>query len=200
MGEHNHPEVSMHTTPLAAYMNCIYEDDWEGVGKLMADSATRLAAIGADFAICPDNTIHAAYATAIEHSPIPWLHIADCVAEEAVRNGYRKLGVTGTAYLVTSDVYPDALKKRDIEFCIADEAKRNEMSRIIFDELVKGQFTPESQKYFDDVFKEFREQGCDAVVMGCTEIPLLMDGYDTSLPTLDSTRLLARAAIGYAAD
>jgi aspartate racemase len=90
MGRHAHPEVSMHAHPLATYMSFIDKDDWRGVGELMLDSAARLKKIGADFLICPDNTIHQALDPVIERSPLPWLHIADEVAAEAERRGYRR--------------------------------------------------------------------------------------------------------------
>ena len=195
LGEHDHPEVSVHTFPLARYMEYIDADDWGGVGDLMSRSAIKLAEIGADFAICPDNTIHQAFEHAAGQSPIPWLHIAEAVAEQARVEGFQKLGVTGTAYLMTGPVYPAALGRFGIDQVIPEPAARSEINRIIFDELVKGVFTDDAKRYFAGVFADLRERGCDAVVMGCTEIPILMDGVDTPLPTLDSTRILARAAL-----
>lgn len=198
MGEHMHPEVSLHTFPLGDYMPFVDRDDWQAVGEMMGRSATKLSKLGADFAICPDNTFHQAFAAATEHSPIPWLHIARCVGEQAKADGYRKLGITGTAYLMTGPVYPEALEPFGIEWQIPSTDERETINRIIFGELVKGVFTAESQECFHGVFERLVDQGCDAVVMGCTEIPLLMDGYDTSMPVLDSTRILARAAIRHA--
>ena len=198
MGEHRHPEVSMHTTSLAEYHALLQRGDWQVVGELMAGSAAKLAAIGAEFAICPDNTIHEAYDAATAASPIPWLHIADSVAQEAVALGYTRIGITGTAFLTAGPVYPQALERVGITYEIPDDASRSRMNEIIFGQLVKGVFSDDARGYFNDVFARLGERGCDAVVMGCTEIPLLMDGVDTTLPTLDSTRILARAAIRYA--
>ena len=200
MGEHLHPEVSMHTYALGDYMRFIEADDWESVAGLMAGSAQKLAALGAEFAICPDNTIHQAYESAVQQSPIPWLHIADCVAEFAASNGYRTIGVTGTAYLMSGPVYKAALDQQGIAHRLPTPPQRERINTIIFSELVKGQIRAESQSFFSEVFGELRDQGCDAVVMGCTEIPLLMEGVETPLPTLDSTRLLARAALRTAID
>lgn len=200
MGEHMHPEVSMHTFPLGDYTPLFPTEDWDGVGALMARSASKLAAIGADFAISPDNTIHQAYEQAVQGSPIPWLHIAGEVAREAQQNGYSKLGITGTNFLVTGPVYPDALRKCGIGYEVPEEQDRQRINSIIFGELVKGVFSDESQTYFNSVFDRLRQRGCDAVVMGCTEIPLLMDGVETAVPALDSTRILARAAIAHALD
>ena len=195
MGTHMHPEVSLHTFPLGDYMERIYKNDWEGVGRLMAASAGKLAQIGADFAICPDNTIHQAFATAERESPIPWLHIAEVVAEEAAGCGFRHLGITGTKYLMEGPVYREKLGPRGIAQTIPGEAQRVRMNEIIFDELVNMKFTDESRVYFSEVIDDLKSRGCDAVVLACTEIPLLVSDADSSLPTLDSTRLLARAAL-----
>jgi aspartate racemase len=190
-----HPEVSMHTFPLGDYMERIYKDDWEGVGRLMVASARKLAEIGAEFAICPDNTIHQAFPTVERESPLPWLHIAETVADEADRCGFRHLGITGTKYLMEGPVYPSRLAPRKIAHTIPEESERVRMNHIIFDELVNGKFTAESRAYFSGVIDDLKGKGCDAVVLGCTEIPLLVSDGDSSLPTLDSTRLLARAAL-----
>jgi len=198
MGEHMHPEVSLHTFPLGDYMKRIEADRWDDVAYLMARSATKLADVGADFAVCPDNTFHQAWDKAVEASPIPWLHIGRVVAEEAARCGYRKLGITGTAFLTGGPVYPSVLDATGIGWEIPYDADRESMNRMIFDRLVKGRFDDQDRRTFNEIFRRLGERGCDAVVMGCTEIPILMNGVETALPTLDSTRLLARAALAYA--
>jgi len=195
LGPHAHPEVTMHTPSLARYMNCIYRDDWQGVGDLMLASANKLAAIGADFLICPDNTIHQAMPYVLPRSPLPWLHIAEVVAAKAVERGFRRIGITGTRWLVESEVYPEKLTARGLEYARPNAAERQEINRIIMDELVYSVFKPEAVAYFQRVIGRMKEEGCDAVVLGCTEIPLLMNDANSPLPTLDSTRLLARAAL-----
>ncbi|AZZ92008.1 amino acid racemase [Hahella sp. KA22] len=195
MGEHRHPEVSLHTHPVADYMPYLNEGDWRGVADLMLSSARKLAMIGADFAICPDNTIHQAFQMVQAESPIPWLHIAETVAQAAQTRGYRKLGITGTRFLMTGPVYPQALSKFNIDSLIPDEADRELIDQVIFNELVNGVFKEESRLRFNAAIQRLQERGCDAVVLGCTEIPLLIDPDDCPLPTLDSTRLLARAAL-----
>jgi len=188
MGAHDHPEVSMHTSSLAEYMKCIYRDDWQGVGELMLDSANKVASIGADFLICPDNTIHQALPLIASRSPRPWLHIASVVADEAAARGFARIGLTGTRYLVESNVYP-------AEYIRPNPEERAEMNRIIFEELVYGVFKPESIAYFQNVIERMKDQGCDTVALCCTEIPLIISDANSPLPTLDSTRLLARAAL-----
>jgi len=195
MGEHNHPEITMNSWPMAEYMPHIRANDWEAVAKLMAASAHKVARAGAVFAICPDNTYHQAFRYLVPQSPIPWLHIAGAVAAEASGLGYTRLGILGTKYLTESDVYPEALKEFKIEREIPDEADRERINEIIFKELVNGLFPETSRRYFNEVMEKLKERGCDAVVLGCTEIPLIVRPDDTPLPTLDSTRLLARAAL-----
>jgi len=195
LGEHGHPEISMHSPPFSRYSACLQRNDWRGVAELMLDSANRLASIGADFLICPDNTIHQALPMIESRSPLPWMHIAEIVADEAATRAFRRVGLTGTRWLVESDVYPEKLTKRGIEYLRPTPDEREEVNRIIMQELVYGTFRPVSVAYFERVIVAMKDRGCDAVVLGCTEIPLIVSDDNAVLPTLDSTRLLARAAL-----
>ncbi len=143
---HAHPEVSMHTPSLAATMDLIYRGDWQGVGEVMLDSARKLAGMGADFLICPDNTIHQALPYVVPRSPRPWLHIADAVMAEAKARGFRRVGLAGTKRLVDGPVYPKELVR-------PSEVAREEINRIIMEELVCGQFKPAAVAYFQRVFR-----------------------------------------------
>ena len=195
LGPHAHPEITLHTPSLAEYVDCLDRNDLEGVARLMLSSARILAQAGADFLICPDNTIHQAFARVEPRSPLPWLHIARVVAAEAKRRGFRRLGITGTAWLVRSEVYPQALRGEGLDFRRPDDRQVDDMGRIIMDELVAGVFREPSVAFFQRVIGDLKQAGCDAVVLGCTEIPLIIDDANSPLPTLDSTRLLARAAL-----
>ena len=195
LGGHAHPEVSMHTHSLAEYVNCIERGDWPAVGELMLSSANKLAKIGADFLICPDNTIHRALPYVEMRSPLPWLHIAEVVAARARERGFRCLGLLGTRWLVDSEIYPEKLASRELKYVRPKVVEREEINRIIIDELVYGIFEPETVAYFQQVIGQMKDEGCDAVVLGCTEIPLVVNDANSPLPTLDSTRLLARAAL-----
>jgi aspartate racemase len=195
LGTHDHPEVSLHSHSLAKYMEHIYANDWAAVAELMLSSADKLARAGADFLICPDNTMHQAFDLIEKRSPRPWLHIAREVAKEAQRRHFTRLGVLGTRYLMEGPVYRDALKAAGIEHNVPGAEQRIHMDKIIMDELVNAQFLPRSLAYYTEVIRSFRDEGCDAVVLGCTEVPLLVTPESSPLPTLDSTRLLARAAV-----
>ena len=195
LGVHDHPEVSMHTYSLGEYMKCVYRGDWLGVGELMLSSANKLAKIGADFLICPDNTVHQALPHVESRSPLPWLNIADVVADHAVERGFRRLGLTGTRWLVESAIYPEKFTARGLEYVRPNAAEREEINRIIMDELVNGVVQADAVTCFQRVINRMKSEGCDGVVLGCTEIPLIMTDSNSPLPTLDSTRLLSRAAL-----
>lgn len=195
MGEHMHPEITMHTHCLGEYMVHIRANDYEKVGDLMLSSARKVAGCGADFAVCPDNTIHQAFECVAERSPIPWLHIGDEVAREAKSRGFKRLAVLGTKYLMTGPVYPAACERAGIEWAIPDAAEREAIDERIFKELVNAVFTDECRAFFNGVIEKMKARGCDAVALSCTEIPLIVEPVESPLPTLDSTRLLARAAI-----
>lgn len=195
MGEHNHPEITMNSVPLAEHMRHIRAGDWEGLAAMLVDSAHKVARAGAEFAVCPDNTYHQAFKYVVARSPIPWLHIASAVAEEAHRLGYARLGILGTKYLTEGPVYPEALEEYRLGSEIPDEPDRVKINDIIFKELVNGVILEDSRLYLNSVTAKLKARGCDAVVLGCTEIPLIVRADDSPLPTLDSTRLLARAAL-----
>ena len=199
MGRHAHPEVTMHTIALAEYMKPIDSGaGWKPVAELMLRSAEALKRAGADFLICPDNTIHEALPFVLPRSPLPWLHIAEEVGKEAKRRGFRKLGITGTKFLVSGPVYPEKLERMGIDYVRPTKEQQEEINTIIFDELVRGEQRPESLFYFEQVIESLKLQGCDAVVLGCTELPLLVNENESPLPALDSTRTLARAALRHA--
>ena len=194
-GRHEHPEISLHSFSLAQYMQSIDAGDWAGVAELMLRSAEKLAKAGADFLICPDNTIHQAFDLIEHRSPRPWLHIAREVAGEAQRRQFHRVAVLGTRYLMEGPVYPAALKAAGIEHRIPGPEQRHRVNQIIFDELVNGQFLPRSLAEYLEVIRSLQGEGCDAVALACTEIPLLVTAEASPLPTLDSTRILARAAL-----
>ena len=195
LGRHAHPEISMHTPSLAEYVVCLERGDWEGVAELMLASAEKLAAIGAEFLISPDNTIHQAFALVEARSPLPWIHIGDVVADKAMASGFKRLAITGTRWLVESNVYSERLAARGLDFVRPIEDEAHEIDRIIMDELVKSRFEARSTERVITIIERMKQDDCDAVILGCTELPLIIDDLNAPLPTLDSTRLLARAAL-----
>jgi len=195
VGKNDHPRITLDSIPLAAWMPSFDAGDYRGVGRIMLDSVRLLSRAGADFAVCPDNSAHRAWAFVQAETPIPWLHIAQVLGAEARRRGYRRVGVLGTRFTMTGPVYRDALSPMGIDTVVPEGADFETVDRIIFSELVDGIFKDASRQAYNRVIARLRERGCDAVALACTEIPLLVFEADSSLPILDSTRILARAAL-----
>jgi aspartate racemase len=195
VGAYDHPEISLHGFALIGYQRLIDDDRWAAVGEMMLESATRLTRSGAQLLICPDNTVHQGLDFVRERSPVPWIHIAEEVAAEARRRGFKRLGILGTRFLMEGSVYPSKLASSGIDYRVPNIEQRARINRIIYDELVYARFLPESRAYFQNVIIDLGERGCDAVALACTEIPLLISPTDSPLAILDSTRILARAAL-----
>jgi aspartate racemase len=195
LGPHNHPQVTMHTFPLAEYMRAIDADRWHDVGSLLLNSANILVRAGAEILICPDNTVHQGLDLVREKSPTQWLHIAEEVSAVAASRQFQRLGILGTRYLMEGPVYPTKLAARGIAYEIPAAHDRERINAIIFEELVYGRFEESARTYFLQVIEALGARGCDAVVLGCTEIPLLVSEAQSPLPAIDSTRTLARAAL-----
>jgi aspartate racemase len=195
VGKNDHPRITLDSIPMARWLPAFDAGDYAGVARFMLESARLLAKAGADFAICPDNSAHLAWAEVQAATPLPWLHIADVVGEEAMRRGFRRVGVLGTRYTMAGPVYADMLRVRGIDVMVPEAPDFEAVDRIIFAELVDGVFTEESRQAYNRVIGRLADRGCDAVALACTEIPLLVRADESPLPTLDSTRLLARAAV-----
>lgn len=195
LGAHMHPHVTMTCSPMALVLDAWERGDNEELRAFFRADAERLAAAGADFFVCPDNTAHIALESRGEPFPIPGLHIGEVVAEQALRDGRRKVGILGTKYTMAGPVYPGALGRRGLEWAMPDETDRETVNRIIFDELCLGLFTDEARDAYVGIIGKLAAEGCDAVALVCTEIPLLITADVSPLPILDSTRLLAAAAV-----
>ena len=198
LGPHMHPHITMTCSPMALVMDAWERGDNAALRAFFKADADRVAAAGADFFVCPDNTAHIALENAGEPFPLPGLHIGEVVADQAVRDGRRKVGILGTKYTMSGPVYPGALGRRGLDWAVPGEDDQAMVNRIIFEELCLGEFTAESRETYVRVIEDLAGQGCDAVALVCTEIPLLLSQDVSPLPVLDSTRLLARAAVDVA--
>ena len=195
MGKHLHPEITMHCFPVAHYLQHVSKLDWQGTAELLLESTAKVAQTGADFAICPANTAYEAFEFVEPRTPIPWLHIAEVVADAAQETGGSRIGILGTKFLMDGQAYPRTFSKRGLEVVLPEPYQREHINTLIFEELVQGTFKDSTRKYFIKAVDDLAEKGCDAVVMACTEIPLVLRPEDVEIPLLDSTRLLAKAAL-----
>lgn len=198
LGGHHHPEVSLHTNDLGMLMDQTAEDRWDDVAEWMCVSADKLASIGAEFLVCPDNTVHQSIDLIRDRLPLPFLHIADVVASEAQRRGFRRVGLTGTRWLMEGPVYPPRFEALGITCVVPPEVQRIGIHGFITSELVFGVVTEDALGYLQGVVRDLAAAGCEAVALSCTELPLILNDDNSPLPVLDSTRLLASAAADYA--
>lgn len=198
LGEHEHPEITLSILPMAPTLPQYERGDIAGVREHLAATAARLAGAGCDFFVCPDNTAHIALESPGAPLPLPGLHIAEIVAQQAKRDGRRCIALLGTKWTMTGPVYPAAFARAGLDMKTANEADRKIVDDIIFGELCQGVLTDASRAEYVRIIASLKAQGCDAAALCCTEIPLLITPDVSPLPTLDSTRLLAHAAVAVA--
>ena len=198
LGDYNHPTVTLHSIAMGEWMPAFNAGDYRRVGEFMLESAKVVAKAGADFAICPDNSCHLSWDYFIRSSPIPWLHIGEVVAAEARRSGWKKAGLLGTRFTMNGPMYRDVFRRHSMEVLPPSADDQQIIDDAIWSELVHGNFPESSRLRYNEVITRLKAERCDCVILGCTEIPLLVRSDDCPLPTLDSTRLLAQAAVKYA--
>jgi aspartate racemase len=198
LGAHHHPDIVLDIAAMGPSLEDWEKRNYAPIAECFRRAAARLDSAGADFWICPDNTAHIAFEAMREPLPLPGLHIAEIVADAARARGFRKIGITGTRWTMEGPVYPGAFTRRGLAFAVPPEPDKAAIQAMIFDELVRGVVTDASSKRLVQAVAGLKEQGCAAVVLGCTELPMLLDDAASPLPTLDSTRLLARTAVDVA--
>lgn len=198
LGPHMHPEITMTCSPMSVLLEAWERSDNQTLRAAFMDDSTKLAAAGCDFFVCPDNTAHIALEARGEPFPIPALHIGEVVAEQAAGDGRTRVGILGTRFTMTGPVYPGSLGRRRIGWAVPDEGDRKAIDDIIFNQLCLGVFTDQSRDAYVRIIDKLKAEGCDAVALVCTEIPLLITQDVSPLPILDSTRLLASAAVDVA--
>jgi len=198
LGGHLHPEITLSILPMGPALECYERGDLEGVNAHLARTASRLAAAGCDFFVCPDNTAHIALDAAAVPYPLPGLHICDVVAARARAEGRVRIGLLGTRWTMEGPAYPAAFARHGLEMRTPPETDRALVDRVIFEELCQGVIADASRSEYVRIIGALAGQGCDAVALSCTEIPLLVTPEVSPLPVLDSTRLLAREAVAVA--
>lgn len=198
LGAHMHPEIVMSAIPMGVSMPGWEANDFDAVAPHLRRGVEQVAAAGADFFVCPDNTAHLVLEMIAESLPIPGLHIAEVVAGEMATNGWQKAALLGTRWTTTGPVYPEILRRYGFTRLVPDEHTRAKLNQMIFEELCQGKFRAETTALFVDAIRVLGEQGADCAILGCTEIPLIVTAQNSPLPVLDSTRLLATRAVSLA--
>ncbi len=195
LGAHMHPEITLTCSPMALVLDAWESGDNETLRSFFMKDAKKLAAAGADFFVLPDNTAHIAMESPGDTFPIPGLNIGEVVADQALKEGRIKVGILGTKYTMNGPVYPGAFGRRGIGWAVPSAEDQKLVNDVIFDELCLGVFTERSRDAYVRIIEKLRRDGCDAVALVCTEIPLLVTKDVSPLPTLESTQLLAKAAV-----
>lgn len=195
LGDHHHPVVTLHNLPLKLYVDAVLRENWHAVGNMLTLSAQVLAKAGADFCIVPDNLMQHGVHLAEHSSPIPWLTMTDLVCEAVKADGRNVVGVVGTKLVMYGSTYQTHLGLKGIRVVAPDEAEADAVDRIIFDELLLGVVRPNSQRRILDTVTHLKEQGCEGVILACTEAPLVIDQTNSPLPIYDSAQLLAEGAV-----
>jgi len=198
LGEHEHPEITLSILPMGPVLECYGRGDLESVNAHLLRTASRLAAAGCDFFVCPDNTAHIALDASTVRYPLPGLHICEVVAARARADQRVRVGLLGTRWTMEGPAYPAALARHGLELRTPPETDRALVDQVIFEELCQGVITEGSRSEYVRIIGALGDQGCDAVALSCTEIPLLVTPEVSPLPVLDSTRLLAREAVAVA--
>ena len=198
LGEHDHPEITLSILPMGPRLDAYDRNDLMALNSYLRRTAKRLAAAGCDFFVCPDNSAHIALDAATEPYPLPGLHIAETVVAHAQMDGHKRVALLGTRWTMEGPAYPAAFRRHGLELVAPSAVDRAEINRVIFDELCQGIITEAARDYCIRVIDSLRTQDCDSVALSCTELPLLITPEVSPLPTLDSTRLLAREAVAVA--
>jgi aspartate racemase len=200
LGPHEHPEITLSILPMAPVLEAYDRKDYDAVRAHLGRTAQRLAHAGCAFFACPDNTAHIALEVPGVALPLPGLHIAEIVAQHARRDGRLCIGLLGTRWTMDGPVYPAAFARAGVDMRVPPAADRRIVDEVIFHELCQGVIRDSSRAHYVRIVEGLRRDGCDAVALSCTEIPLLLTPDVSPLPTLDSTRLLAHAAVAVALD
>lgn len=197
MGNDGHPRMTLHNEPFDSYLQAALKSDWHKVGELLRRTADVLAAAGAEFCISPDNLMQNGVHLAEVGSKIPWLNMTDAVAEAVARDQRKRVGLIGTKLVTYGSSYQTHLGMKGVELFVPTEEQASEIDAIIFRELVKGVVRPASRQRMIEVICSLADRGCEGVILGCTEAPLVVTAETAPLPVYDSTTVLAEAALRY---
>ena len=196
LGGHHSCLSLMYTVDFNNIVKLQHEDKWGELDVIMSDAAHRLEKAGADIVVLCTNTMHLCSKAIKDSISIPFLHIAEAVGLEIINRNIKKVGLLGTRFTMEKDFYKKVLSdKFDIEVIVPNEQEREQVHRIIYEELVLGQIKDDSREVYKTIIENLENEGAEGVILGCTEIPLLISDSDVNIPTFDTTKLHAEKAV-----
>ena len=187
-------KIALYSVEFDEIEKCQSEDRWDDAAKILADAAVGLEKCGADFILICTNTMHKVYAQVQAAVSVPLIHIADATGEALKAAGIQKVGLLGTRYTMQQDFYKGRLAEAGFDVAVPPEEMIGELNRIIFEELCVGEIKETSRATFARAIEELKKEGCEGVILGCTEIGLLVRPEDSVLPVFDTTVIHAEAA------
>ncbi|MFK7759898.1 MAG: aspartate/glutamate racemase family protein [Phycisphaerales bacterium] len=190
-----HPVVSIYNIPLALYIQAVRSDNWRLVGQMLQESAHKLAEIGAEFCFTPDNAVQHAVQLADANSPIPWIKMTDAVADAIARDERTKVGVIGTKYVTSGSVYQTDLGIKGIKLVRPTDQDAETLDTIIFDELIYGAICDDSRAAVMGIVDRLAAEGCEGLILGCSEAPLMISAQTSPLPLYDASDIIAERAM-----
>ena len=188
----------MYSVDFAAIEKLQHQGDWDGAANILIDAARRLEAGGADFFLIATNTMHQVAGAVAGAVSIPLLHIADATAQQLLGDKVRRVGLLGTAFTMELEFYRQRIEQQGIEIVVPEMHDRQMVHDIIYQELCLGNFDPDSRDVYLAIIDRMREQRIDGVILGCTEIGMLVDSRHTDMPLYDTTAIHAAQAVDYA--
>lgn len=198
LGGHNAARCLLYSFNYADINECNIRDDHEGVYKLVLDAAFRLKIAGADFLVLCANTLHQYVEQLDDEVKLPIVHIADATAAEIKRKNISTIGLLGTKFTMEMDFYTKRLSDAGINSIIPEKSERLFIHSVIMNELLKEEYRQESKKKFLEIINDLEQKGAEGIVLGCTEIPLLIKQQDTHLPVFNTLEIHAKAAVDFA--
>jgi aspartate racemase len=197
-GDYGYPEIIIYSVSFQPYVDWPRQDRWDLVAQGLSEAAQILEAAGADFIVIATNTMHLVFDQVQASVSVPMLSLLDAVGDAVLARGMKTVGLLGTKFAMEKGFYQDALARKDITVLVPDEGGREYVNTVIYDELVAGQIRDESRAGFVAIINEISERGAEGVILGCTEIPLLVGEEDAGMPLFDTTVIHAEAALNYA--
>ena len=197
-GDYGYPEVLIYSVSFQPYVDWPNQDRWDLVADGLSQAAQKLVAAGADLILIATNTMHLVFDEVQARVEVPMLSLLDATAEAILARGFHTVGLLGTRFTMEKGFYQDALARQGISTLVPDADDREYVHRVIYDELVAGKIRDESRAGYVAVIRKLAERGAGGIILGCTEIPLLVDEASAGIPLFDTTQIHAEAALTYA--